>query len=103
LDRIWAKKDFFWTKKYSTAHLDIISIVSDTVTAELTIKEITHPIHFPIDYQHRGSTIVTSGSMTIDRTLYGIKYNSNSYFQDLGNYAIKNEFDLNFEIFFEEK
>jgi len=41
------------------------------------------------------------GKMTIDRTLYNIKYNSSSYFQDLGNYAIKNEFELKFELIFE--
>lgn len=94
------KKDFFWSRKYPTARLDITSIQNDTIIGALTIKAVTHPIEFPIVLEERGASIRIKGSMTIDRTLYGIKYNSSSYFQDLGSYAIKNEFDLRFEVVF---
>ncbi len=40
--------------------------------------------------------------MKLDRTKFDIKYNSSSYFQDLGNYAIKNDFDLEYELFFKK-
>lgn len=101
LSKHLAKKDFFWSKKYPTAQLDIVAIENDTVTADLTIRGITKPINFPMQLEQEGTSIIAKGTMTIDRTIYDIKYNSSSYFQDLGNYAIKNEFDLNFEVVFD--
>jgi hypothetical protein len=101
LSKHLSNKDFFWSKKYPTAQLDITSIENNNAIAELTIKNITHSINFPIQFDRRGETIIIKGNMTIDRTLYGIKYNSSSYFQDLGNYAIKNKFDLSFEVIFD--
>jgi len=95
------KKDFFNSKKYPTAELVLLSIEDHQVTANLTIKGITHAITFPIQFEKEGTRMIIKGAVTIDRTKYGIKYNSSSYFQDLGNYAIKNEFDLSFELVFE--
>ena len=37
-----------------------------------------------------------SGKITIDRTIFGVQYGSKSFFDNLGDQAIKNEFDLNF-------
>jgi polyisoprenoid-binding protein YceI len=39
-----------------------------------------------------------TGTATLDRTQFGINYNSSSFFQNLGNYAIRNEFTLSFEV-----
>jgi len=33
-------------------------------------------------------------SLKIDRTLYDIRYGSNNFFENLGDKAINNEFDL---------
>jgi len=101
LSKHLCKKDFFWSKKYPIAELILLSIEESKVTANLTIKGITHAITFPIQLEKNGAQIMIKGELTIDRTIYGIKYNSSSYFQDLGNYAIKNEFDLSFELVFE--
>jgi len=101
LSKHLTNKDFFWSKKYPTATLILKSISDDIVQAELTIKGITLPIYFPIQFIKNEEHIMIKGKMTIDRTLYGIKYNSSSFFQDLGSYAIKNEFDLKFALVFE--
>lgn len=97
------KKDFFWSRKYPTAQLTFTSLINNQITGELTIRGISHTITFPVEIIKNCNDIVVKGNMRIDRTKYDIKYNSSSFFQDLGNYAIKNEFDLNFEIVFEQK
>ncbi len=93
-----SKKDFFWSKKYPTARLESTSIDNEMVSGNLSIRGVTQLIQFPYEKVKMGKNIIIKGKITIDRTLYEIKYNSSSYFQDLGNYAIKNTFDLNFEI-----
>jgi len=92
------KKDFFWAKKYPTATLETTAISCEIITGNLSIRGITLPIQFPYEKEKIGTKTFIKGKMTIDRTKYDIKYNSSSYFQDLGNYAIKNAFDLSFEI-----
>lgn len=57
---------------------------------KLTIKGVRKPVtvEIAVNSQH------IKASATIDRTLFGIKYNSASYFQDLGSYAIRNTFEI---------
>jgi len=93
--------DFFYIKKYPEAYLKMKSMQGDTVIADLTIRDITHPVIFKVEIMKGEEGLRAKGKMIIDRTLYNIKYNSSSYFQDLGNYAIKNEFELKFELIFE--
>lgn len=101
LEKHLLKKDFFWSSKYPSAQLVVESIENGKATGLLTIRGITEYIDFPVDIEMKGGKVVIKGSLTIDRTKFGIKYNSNSYFQDLGSYAIKNDFDLNFELLFD--
>lgn len=93
-----SKKDFFWSKKYPTATLESTSISCKKITGNLSIRGITQVIQFPYEMVKEGGKTIITGKMIIDRTLYDIKYNSSSYFQDLGNYAIKNEFELSFKM-----
>ena len=94
-------KDFFHVKKFSEATLTLKSIKDGKAQADLTIKGITLPVTVNVQTATEGNTFTVSGNLTIDRTKYGIKYNSSSYFQDLGSYAIKNEFDLAFVLSFQ--
>jgi polyisoprenoid-binding protein YceI len=87
--------DFFGTTKYPTAKIDFKLIADNgggkyTVTADLTIKEITKPIKF--DIVVNGKTAKTN--LKIDRTKYDIKYGSGSFFENLGDKTISDEFDL---------
>lgn len=93
--------DFFGTSKYANAKLDfeLISNNGDNtynVTANLTIKEVTAPITFKIAV--KGNTATTT--LKVDRTKYGIKYGSGSFFDGLGDKAISDEFDLNVNLQF---
>ncbi|GGI56451.1 YceI family protein [Winogradskyella haliclonae] len=71
--------DFFDVKKYPTAKLAITSVTYHNHTqmkiyANLTIKDVTLPINFraEVDYQKKEMTT----RFKIDRTLWGITYNS---------------------------
>ena len=89
--------DFFGVEKYNTAKLEI-KLISDNgdgtfnVTDNLTIKDQTNPVNFVLKSTGKNSA---SASLKVDRTKYGIKYGSGSFFDGLGDKAIDNEFELN--------
>jgi len=88
-------EDFFGTEKFTTSKLVFKKVVAKangvyTVTADLTIKDVTAPITF--DLTVKGTTATTT--FKIDRTKYGIKYGSGSFFDNLGDKAISDEFEL---------
>jgi polyisoprenoid-binding protein YceI len=87
--------DFFGTDKYPTSKLVFKKIASKgngvyTVTADLTIKDVTAPVKFDITV--KGNTATTS--FKVDRTKYGIKYKSKNFFENLGDNVINDEFEL---------
>ena len=87
--------DFFGVEKHKTAKLVFTNISGKgkglyTVTADLTIKGITKPITFDITV--KGNTASTT--LKVDRTKYDIKYGSGSFFSDLGDKTINDEFEL---------
>ena len=88
-------EDFFGTEKFPTATLVFKTIAAKsktlyTVTADLTIKDKTNPVTFDITVN--GNTATTA--FNVDRTKYDIKYGSGSFFDNLGDKAISNEFEL---------
>ena len=87
--------DFFGTDKFPTAKLVFKTIGAKstdvyTVTADLTIKGITKPVTFDITVA--GNTATTA--FKVDRTKYGIKYNSGNFFENLGDKTINDDFEL---------
>ena len=103
LEKHLKAKDFFHVKKYPNATFDLTQLSKNQATGNLTIKGKTNSVSFEIDSTQLDSSFIIQGSLSIDRTKFDIKYNSNSFFQDLGNYAIKNEFDLTFKLYFYEE
>ncbi len=89
-------EDFFGVEKYPTSKLDF-KLISDNndgtydVSANLTIKDVTAPVIFKIKIS--GDTATTS--LKVNRTKYGIKYGSGSFFDNLGDKVIADEFELN--------
>jgi polyisoprenoid-binding protein YceI len=87
--------DFFATEKFPTSTLVFKTIAAKTkdvytVTADLTIKGKTNPVTF--DIAVNGNTASTK--FKVDRTKYDIKYGSGSFFDNLGDKAISDDFDL---------
>lgn len=102
LDKHLKDKDFFYVKRYPTATFRLNKINDGIAYGNLTIREKTNAVSFPVEVINSGNSVTVKGKGVVDRTLFDIKYNSSSYFQDLGNYAIKNTFALEFEVQFEK-
>ena len=93
--------DFFGTATFPTATLVFKSIGDKgngtySVTADLTIKNVTESVKF--DLEVAKNTAKTS--FKVDRTKFGIKYGSGSFFDSLGDKAINDEFDLTISLQF---
>lgn len=89
-------EDFFGTEKFQTSKIVFKKVVatgknSYMVTADLSIKEKTNPITFVLTIN--GNT--AAAALKVDRTKYDIKYGSGSFFDNLGDRAISDEFELN--------
>src|SRR5690606_32155072 len=89
LDGHLKNEDFFAVEKFPTSSLVFKKITSKkdgsyTVQADLTIKNITHPVTFDMVVKGNEAT----ANLKFDRTKYDIKYGSGSFFDSLGDKAI---------------
>ncbi len=64
----------------------------------LTIKDVTKPIDVPFTCMVQAGKPTFEGKLTIDRTTFNVKYGSKSFFDNLGDQAIKNTFDIVFKV-----
>jgi polyisoprenoid-binding protein YceI len=94
--------DFFSVATNPTAELNVTKVVSNgdshTFTGNLTIKGITNPATFTATSAKEGKATVYKGTLTIDRSKYNVRYGSNSFFDNLGDKAIYDEFTLDFNL-----
>lgn len=93
--------DFFGVSTYPEAILKITSAKSTSkgkyqVEANISIKGETQPISFEATVG-KG---IASAEITIDRTKHGIKYGSGSFFDNLGDKTIYDDFVLNINLAF---
>lgn len=93
--------DFFGVDKYPTARFEITKVVSRgtegdyRVSGNLTIKESTQPIKFNAVVKKDLKGATASAAIKIDRTDFDVRYGSGSFFDNLGDKTIYDEFDLN--------
>jgi len=92
-------EDFFNAEKYPTATLKITKVTPKggndyEVAGTLTIRGITNPITFPATVKLNGGTAEVSAKVVIDRSKYDVKYGSKSFFENIGDKMIYDEFDL---------
>lgn len=96
--------DFFGSAKYPTSVFESTKVVATDskgnymVVGKLTIKNKTNDVKFYANIADKDGAKVGTGKLTIDRSLYDIKYGSGSFFEGLGDKTIYDEFDLNFNI-----
>lgn len=95
-------EDFFGVEKYPTAKLVITDAAKKSdgkfgIVGDLTIKEDTHPITFDLtmEDEHTATT-----ELTIDRSKYNVRYGSGSFFDNLGDKTIYDNFDLDITLKF---
>lgn len=97
--------DFFNVEMYPTAKLVVTNVnyTSDTtaeVTADLTIKDQTNEITFTVDLTETDSALMAKASFDIDRTRWGITYDSGSILAELGDKAIRDEITYDLDLTF---
>ncbi|MDT7827834.1 YceI family protein [Pricia sp. S334] len=88
-------EDFFHTEKHPTANMVFTDVKSTgknsyQVTGDLTIKNITKPVVFDVSVYGSKAT----ATLKIDRAEYDVRYGSGSFFENLGDKTIYDEFDL---------
>ncbi|MBK8967501.1 MAG: YceI family protein [Saprospiraceae bacterium] len=109
LEGEWAAKleghlksdDFFGVEKYPTSKFVISrAIPQDSkgnykIIGNLTIKETTKEVKFFAQVSEKDDKVTATGKMTIDRSEYNVRYGSGSFFDNLGDKTIYDEFDMN--------
>ncbi|MDO7852212.1 YceI family protein [Hymenobacter convexus] len=100
--------DFFGVATYPTSTFKIVSVApikgaakdadNATITGDMTIKGVTQRISFPAKVGVKGDLASAAGKVTIDRTKFGLKYGSKSFFESIGDKAIYDTFDLTFNV-----
>lgn len=93
-------EDFFNTANFTTATLVFKNSASKgdksyLINADLTIKGITNAIQFDLDLKDKNKA---KADLKVNRTKYNIKYGSGSYFDDLGDKTIYDNFELKVEL-----
>ena len=91
--------DFFGVAKYPLAKLVITGSTpfdkgTGVVSGTLTIKDITNPIEFKATVQKKDDGTWFFANIIIDRTKYNIRYGSGSFFDNLGDKTIYDDFKL---------
>ncbi|GAB5475914.1 MAG: YceI family protein [Maribacter sp.] len=87
--------DFFGVANHPTSKLVFTNVKASgknsyEVTGDLTIKGITKPITFDVSVYGSKAT----ATLKVDRAEYDVKYGSGSFFENLGDKTIYDEFDL---------
>ena len=95
--------DFFSADRFPEAFFTITGSAQSkegeyTISGNLTIKGITHPVTFPADVLITDDTLTASGKIIVDRTRYEMKFRSGNFFQNLGDTLIYNEFELDVKL-----
>lgn len=95
-------EDFFNVKDFPLASIKITEALKGEdntykLSADLTIKGITHPIIFQADVDINGLNYSARAKIIIDRTKWNVVYKSGSIFKDLGDKFIHDE--IEFDIF----
>lgn len=93
-------EDFFGVTNHPIASLNITDVQNNgghyMVTGDLTIKDITNPVTFDMIVDENSA----KASLKIDRSKFDIRYGSPSFFNNLKDKAIYDEFELNVSLAF---
>lgn len=98
--------DFFDAETHPEAKFSLNSIdPSDEagnyiVNGDLTIKNITNPITFPatITNNQDNTALLVEGSATLDRSKWDVRFGSGSFFSDLGDGIIDDNFTVTIDL-----
>lgn len=95
--------DFFGVENHPLATFTITNVKSKgngtyLVTGNMTIKKITKELQFPAQVVKKGNKIEATADLTIDRSEFNVRYGSGSFFDDLGDRLIYDDFELSISL-----
>ena len=90
--------DFFDVEHFPVAVIRIDRVEGGTAYGTMTIKDKTAPLAAPVKVNNADGRFIMTGKAALDRTQYGVVYNSPSFFTGLGNKAIRNSFEVEFSL-----
>jgi len=91
--------DFFGAEKYPSTTFVITKAVPQgpgryKIIGNVTIKNSTEEIQFPATVEEKDGKMVAKADITIDRSKFDVRYGSGSFFDNLGDKTIYDNFDL---------
>ena len=91
--------DFFGVATYPTSKFVITEVTPQgpgkyKVEGNLTIKKTTKPVKFIAYTKEDGKNLIASADITVDRSEYDVRYGSGSFFDNLGDKVIYDDFTL---------
>lgn len=87
--------DFFNVNKYPTAKFVVTGIEGNMLSGNLTLKEVTKNVTFPVTVAYDGDKMMLdSETFTINRTDWGIKYGSQTFSDKVLDSAIADDIKL---------
>lgn len=104
LDGHLRSDDFFSVATHPTATLQITDVApatrkgAFTFMGDLTIKGITKPIAFTADLHNHGSKARATAKIVVDRAEYDIRFKSGTFFENLGDNLIHDDFVLDVDL-----
>lgn len=92
-------EDFFGVVKFPVAKLAVSGSTpfdkgTGMVSGTLTIKGISNPIEFKAAMQKKDEGVWFFANIVVDRTKYNVRFGSGSFFDNLGDKTIYDEFKL---------
>lgn len=94
--------DFFSVANFPKSELSIIEVSRNesgyVVRANLTMKGETNEIVFPVSVSEENGRLKISGTVEVDRTIWGVKFGSGKFFTDMADKVIDDFFTVSFSI-----
>ncbi|GAB4244604.1 MAG: YceI family protein [Ekhidna sp.] len=95
--------DFFGVEKYPTSTFTITKAVPQgpgkyKIVGNITIKGTTEEIQFPANVEVKDGKVTATADITIDRSKFDVRYGSGSFFDNLGDKTIYDNFDLSVKL-----
>jgi polyisoprenoid-binding protein YceI len=97
--------DFFSVEKFPAAAFKITDVKAVNkdgsnyhIKGELTIKGITNTIEFPAKVENSETGTSASARIVVDRAKFDVRYGSGSFFENLGDKMIYDDFTLDVKL-----
>ncbi len=94
--------DFFDVDNFPEAKYEVVGVEEVEgvylLNGNLTVKGETHPLMVPVKTGVENGNVVLVGATEVDRTIWGVRYGSDKFFDNMGDNVINDIFVLEFKI-----